>query len=704
MKNYGRLALLITVLALSVGMLSTAINILGDITELDLDEDRPGPVNTMMSPGALSRSGEEVEVGGSEPHELGPILIIKLAPNTKYLRRYPCSNYSSGTWIPPQNPEGILYEGQYLTSNVTRYSSVSPVEFYVEPLVDLSSYILVAQNTFHVEFNSSLNYYPELQSYWSSQLYDDPYWVSWRQYSFSDAVLRNTESIEKEENLRIPEDLETDLRRRAETITTGKTSDYEKYQSIAEYLLEKYEWNKEFDPAPPGIDPVKWFLFNSREGIGSHFNSAFVLLARSIGLPARAVVGYTVDPSAELQYVLPQQAYLWAEVEFEDLGWITFDASPEHYMEGDVNITREETYTNITGNDPVALKGKQFNVWGTVKVENGTGVHDLQVEVILKKDKYDENETGLIVGVDVVQDGFFNITCDATPELDVGDYNLIAHALENRWFKESFSDPPIRIMAETQVSISGPRRVYEGRNITYKGIVLDSSTGEPLSNASLSINFAENTYNLRSDEKGKVAYTAIFPENGQENMTLEMKGTDYYVGSKTEMTVNVLVPPPSPSNILSLLLGFPQNIIIALSGAIGVGFYASRRSKRLEEEEFIEPRVKLPVPNPRIGYEDGLPLDYETYEEGVVKLFHRFYVSMQRKYPDIDDSMTPREFETVLMDKIPSNAYLALEDLITSYEVAMYSNFKVSQEDFKRSNATIDLIIELIKNERGKQE
>jgi transglutaminase-like putative cysteine protease len=678
-------------------MLSTAINILGDITELDLDEDKPGPVTSMMGPGALSRSDEEVEVGGSEPHQLGPILMIRLAPMTKYLRRYPCNNYSDGTWIPPRNPEGILYNGQYLSNNITFYSSQSAVEFYVEPLIDLSSWVLVAQNTYHVEFNSSLNYFPRLQSFRSGEMYDDPYWVSWKQYFFSESVLRSKRAIKTDETLQIPGGLKTDFRRRAETITVGKNSDYEKYQAIADYLIEKYEWNKEYEPAPPGIDPVKWFLFNAREGIGSHFNSAFILLARSIGLPVRAVIGYTVDPLAEIQYVLPQQAYLWAEVEFEDIGWITFDASPKHYMEGNVNITREDTFTNITGNDPVALKGKQFNVWGTVEMANGTGVSDLQVEIILKEDKYDENETGLIVGVDVVQNGEFNITCDAAVELEVGDYNLIAHALENRYFRESFSDPPIRIMTETEVSIQGPKRIYEGRNITYRGFVRDSATGEALPNASLLVNFADKMYNLLSDENGKVSYTVMFPDDGTENMTLEMKGTDYYVGSKTEMAINVVVPPPSPNSILALLLGFPQNIIIAVSAAIGVGIFASKRSKKLEQEEVMEPRVKLPDPNPRIGYEDGIPLDYETYEEGVVKLFHRFYVSMQRKFPDIDDSMTPREFETLLMEKVPKNAYLALEDLVTSYEIAMFSNLQLSQEDFKRTNATIDLIIELIK-------
>src|SRR4030042_5818879 len=99
LKSYARLMLLLIVLALSVGMLWTAINILGDITRLDLDEDRPGPANPMLEPGALGKSTESTKVDEEEPRELGPIMEIRLATYTKYLRRYPAENYTQGRWI-----------------------------------------------------------------------------------------------------------------------------------------------------------------------------------------------------------------------------------------------------------------------------------------------------------------------------------------------------------------------------------------------------------------------------------------------------------------------------------------------------------------------------------------------------------------------------------------------------------------------------
>lgn len=679
-------------------MLSAAINILGDITRLDLDEDKPGPINPMMDPGSLGKSSDEVDITDVEPQKMGPIMELRLPPKTRYLRRMPAENYTWGTWYPVTGIMGEPHTGDIIPDQTAGAYTKINNQFYVDPLTVFTRWVPVAPNTQAVKFNGSLTYYPEAQSFQSTEPFTDPYWINHAIRAFSDAALKTAEPVPTAATLAVPPEIEARLRTLALKVTEGKTSPYEKYKAIEDYLRDKYEFSEEFTPPQPGIDPVIWFLFNDRKGTGSHFNSALILLARSIGLPARAVIGFMIDPWAEHQYVMPQQAYLYAEANLGSVGWTIFDATPKHYDEGEVNITKEATFTNITGNDPVAFKGKTFNVWGTVTTANGSAVSGPQVEVILKADKMDYDENGLVVGVGFVEDGVFNVTCDASPELAVGDYDLIAHTLENRWYLESVSDPPIRVMSETDVSISGPRRVYADKNITYRGVVVEMATGEPLANATLRVRYLNKTMELMSDRQGRISFPALFPEDGEATIGLSMEDTDYYVGSSTSFGVSVMLPPPSPNNLLALIFGFPQNIILALSGAMGVGVYAARRNRRMKEEEYTEPRLVLPAGRERIGYEDGVPLEYSSYEEGVVKLFNRFYVSMMRMYGDIDDTMTPREFEYTLIDRLPANAYAALEDLVTSYEIAMYSNMPISVEDFKRTNATIDLIIELMKN------
>ena len=698
MKSYARLVLLLIVLALSVGMLSTAINILGDISRLNLDEERPGPSNPMMDPGALGKSTESAKVDEEEPRELGPIMEIRLQTFTRYLRRYAAENYTGGRWFEAEQYPVETYSGQVIP-NEYEGASYAYKQFAVTPLTTFYGYIPVAPNTQTLIVNVSMAYIPETQSFMSVGAFDQPYWVGWRAPTLSEVALRASTPLGAGPMLDVPDGIEPRLVALAQQITAGHASPYDKYRAIEAYLREEYRFKKDYTPAPSSIDPVIWFLFNTHEGVGSHFNSALILLARSIGLPTRAVVGFVIDPYMEIQYVMPQQAYLYAEAEFQSQGWVIFDATPKHYDEGKVNVTRQQTVTNITGNDPVAFKGKQFSVWGTVMTVDGEAVTGPQVEIIMVVDKA-SNETGVVVGVGFVENGLFNITCDASKDMEVGDYDLVAHTLKNREYGESYSDPPITVMSETAVKITGPRQVYSGKSILFRGTVTEVASGEPVANASLTVSFLNQVLTLSSDAQGRVQYEAAFPENGEENMTLTMEGTRYYLGSSITFGISVLVPPPNPTDILSILLGFPQNIIVALSGLAGVGLYASRRNRRMKEEEFLEPRVSLPTGSDKVGYEDGGPLEYESYEEGVVKLFNRFYVSMQRIYPDIDESMTPREFEKTLIERLPDNAHLALEDLVTSYEIAMYSNIPVAAEDFKRTNATVELIIELMKNGR----
>jgi transglutaminase-like putative cysteine protease len=693
-----RLALLLIVLTLSVGMLSTAINILGDITRLNLDENKPGPANPVLNPGALGKTNQEVPVGGDEPKALGPIMEIRMSTGTRYLRRMPAENYSDGSWWPTNDYPNEKYNGEQLT-DYNGYPIQKFNQFLVTPLTTFSGFVVVAPTTQSVKFNGTLNYYPELQAFESEEPFMDPYWVSNLILNQPEASLMAAQAIGTDSMLEIPSGLKSQFRDLALQITDGYNSPYEKLLAIETYLKDNYKFDKDFSAPPNNTDPVIWFLFNDKRGVGTHFNSAFILLARSIDIPVRAVIGYLIDPYSEIQYVMPQQVYLYAEAKFQGVGWVIFDAAPKHYTEGDLNITQEPTYTNITGNDPVAIKGNKFNVWGTVKMANGSAVSGPQVEILLKVNKTDTEEKGIVTGAGFVENGLFNITCDASPDLLVGDYNLVAHTLENRWFKESFSDPAIKIMTETNVKISGPKQVYSGRNITYRGYVIDASNNEPLTNITLRLDILNGTTNLLSDSIGRVGYQALFPKEGKYNITLRLENTDFYIGSSAAYTVTVLPPPPTAQSILSLLFGFPNNIIIALGAALGVGVFASRRSKRIKEEEYLEPRVDLPLGKEKIGWEDGAPLEYGSYEEGVVKLFNRFYVSMQRRFKDIDDTWTPREFEYAIIDRLPLDAHAALEDLITSYEIAMYSNIPVSVEDFNRTNATIELIIELMKHE-----
>ncbi len=81
-------------------------------------------------------------------------------------------------------------------------------------------------------------------------------------------------------------------------------------------------------PAPLGHDAVDDFLFSTHEGFCEHYASAFTVLMRAAGIPARVVTGYQGGYWNSMgQYLLVRQAdaHAWSEVWLPDRGWQRVD-------------------------------------------------------------------------------------------------------------------------------------------------------------------------------------------------------------------------------------------------------------------------------------------------------------------------------------------------------------------------------------------
>ena len=66
-----------------------------------------------------------------------------------------------------------------------------------------------------------------------------------------------------------------------------------------------------------------------QEGYCTYFATAFVLLARAEGLPARFVKGYCVPMLGKKEYLVTNdRAHAWAEVYFRGIGWVPFEPTP----------------------------------------------------------------------------------------------------------------------------------------------------------------------------------------------------------------------------------------------------------------------------------------------------------------------------------------------------------------------------------------
>jgi transglutaminase-like putative cysteine protease len=131
-------------------------------------------------------------------------------------------------------------------------------------------------------------------------------------------------------DLLMPHNLRAPLTALATEWTTEAKTAAQRVTAIRTHLLQGFRYS--LDPVPPSrLDAVLDFLTASRRGDCEYFASAFVLLARSLGIPARLVLGYRVgerNPYLRHYVVRRKNAHAWAEAYLPDQGWITVDPTP----------------------------------------------------------------------------------------------------------------------------------------------------------------------------------------------------------------------------------------------------------------------------------------------------------------------------------------------------------------------------------------
>ena len=79
---------------------------------------------------------------------------------------------------------------------------------------------------------------------------------------------------------------------------------------------------------PEEFNIADYFLFDLQRGYCDYYATAFVVLARLAGLPARFATGYAVgtwDGYNQVWIVTEAEAHSWPEVLFPDYGWIPFE-------------------------------------------------------------------------------------------------------------------------------------------------------------------------------------------------------------------------------------------------------------------------------------------------------------------------------------------------------------------------------------------
>ncbi len=113
----------------------------------------------------------------------------------------------------------------------------------------------------------------------------------------------------------------------AGSLAAGATTRLDQAMAVEAYL-RRIPYSLHIGSPPSGQDHVDWFLFDEQRGYCDYYASAFVVLVRSRGIPARLAAGYAVGdrvPGTSTYRQAARHAHTWPEVYFPGHGWVAFE-------------------------------------------------------------------------------------------------------------------------------------------------------------------------------------------------------------------------------------------------------------------------------------------------------------------------------------------------------------------------------------------
>lgn len=115
----------------------------------------------------------------------------------------------------------------------------------------------------------------------------------------------------------------------ARALTDGAETDFDRAATIAGYL-NSLEYDPESTTPLESTADLNEFVFGERPGSAIDFATAQALMSRSVGLQSRIATGFlpgNYNPYSGAAEVKDTDLHAWAEVLFENAGWVPFDAS-----------------------------------------------------------------------------------------------------------------------------------------------------------------------------------------------------------------------------------------------------------------------------------------------------------------------------------------------------------------------------------------
>ena len=153
------------------------------------------------------------------------------------------------------------------------------------------------------------------------------------------------------------------MQERLEQQLQGEETVYGKLLKLSEMFADMIYTTKPGE-LPETVQTPADFLddlvFERQEGYCTHFATAFVLLARAEGIPARYVQGYCITTASKgVTNVFSDTAHAWAEAYMDGIGWVEFDPTPGYAVRSGWKVRRTEEEEGNGRNVTIAVEEEE---------------------------------------------------------------------------------------------------------------------------------------------------------------------------------------------------------------------------------------------------------------------------------------------------------------------------------------------------------
>lgn len=294
------------------------------------------PVNPRNNPFTAANNDPSGLRVGNGPNEIAPLPLFRATlDQPRYMRTEIYQGYTKSGWQalaaqPVNDKTDLVLARSNDRRALTSIKSKREIEFAIEPLTTRMTFVplpgevlsLQPSETTSIRMDATIG----IVSTGKVNIYRGRAVVS-------DALELPTDSIGEVpagmETLVATTNISPAVFELANRVADPGANDFERAMLVKREIERRAKYNLNAEAIPPGRDAVETFLFDTQEGYCDLFASAMTVMARSIGIPARMVIGYYPlgnEQDADGRYIVKDpDKHAWAELFFEGHGWVVFD-------------------------------------------------------------------------------------------------------------------------------------------------------------------------------------------------------------------------------------------------------------------------------------------------------------------------------------------------------------------------------------------